>query len=328
MSSPEFSIIVPVYNAEKYLDECVHSVLRQSYGDFELLLVDDGSLDSSPAMCDRFSSSDSRIKAIHTENGGASKARNTGLDYASGAYIIFLDSDDYWDNKDALRILSNSISENQCDILMFGCTDWNTVTGEKKITRCDYDLHLLAENDIEKSLHYLFSNKLLPGGPTVFTVKAALIRQMNLRFKEGIQAEDYDWVLSLFCGCSSVSAVNEPFYIYRKGQGSTVSSGASMKLINGTVYTIEKWEKLADKYSDVIRADVLNYLAFIYSTGIIIIGRMCKADKKSAIEKMKPFKHILSFGYWKKVRLIKYFLKLFGFSTTCAVVNFVRNTLN
>ncbi len=328
MSSPEFSIIVPVYNAQEYLDECVRSVLSQSCTDFELLLVDDGSVDDSPAMCDRFSSSDGRVKAIHTKNGGASKARNTGLDYASGEYIIFLDSDDYWDNKDALHILSKNISENHSDILMFGCTDWNTVTGEKKITRCDYDLDLLAQNDIEKSLHYLFSNKLLPGGPTVFAVKSSLINKINLRFKEGIQAEDYDWVLSLFCNCSSISAVNEPFYIYRKGQGSTVSSGASIKLINGTVYTIEKWENLADTYSDVIRADILNYLAFIYSTGIIIIGRMSKADKNSAIEKMKPFKHILSCGYWKKVRLVKYFLKLFGFRITAGAVHLARNALN
>lgn len=328
MSNPEFSVIVPVYNAEEYLDECVSSVLNQSYTDFELLLVDDGSKDNSPGICDRLSSADSRVKAIHTENGGASKARNTGLDNAVGEYVVFLDSDDYWDNKDALSILSKKIGENRCDILMFGCTDWNTVTGERKITRCDYDLDLLAENDIEKTLHYLFSNKLLPGGPTVFAVKASLIKQINLRFKEGIQAEDYDWVLSLFCNCSSVGAVNEPFYIYRKGQGSTVSSGASIKLINGTVYTIEKWEKLAEKYSSVIKDDILNYLAFIYSTGIIIIGRMSKKDKAIAVNKMKPLKHILGYGYWKKVRLIKYFFKIFGFSITASVVNFARNVLN
>lgn len=328
MEIPRFSVIVPVYNAQEYLSKCVNSVLNQTYSDFELLLVDDGSKDNSPVICDNFSQADSRVKVFHIENGGASKARNTGLDHSIGEYIIFLDSDDFWDNKNALCILNEKISVTDCDVLMFGCTDWNMVTDEKKVTRCDYDLELLSQNDKVKSLHYLFSSKLLPGGPTVFTVNNSLIKQNNFRFKEGIQAEDYDWVLNIFCNCKSISAVNEPFYIYRKGLDSSVTARANLKLIDGTVYTVNKWEKLADSFDDEIKKDILNYLAFIYSTGIIIMGRMNKADRKKATEEMKQFSHILDYGYWKKVKLIKYFLKLFGFNITPRVVNSVRNALN
>ena len=92
--SDKVSIIVPVYNVEKYLDECVKSILAQTYTDIEIVLVDDGSKDTSGAMCDEFKTQDDRIVVVHKENGGLSSARNAGMENASGAYYIFVDSDD------------------------------------------------------------------------------------------------------------------------------------------------------------------------------------------------------------------------------------------
>lgn len=93
---PKISVIVPVYRVEDYLNRCVKSVLAQTFNDFELILVDDGSPDNCPAMCDAWAESDDRIKVIHKENGGLSDARNAGLDIAAGEYVSFLDSDDYF----------------------------------------------------------------------------------------------------------------------------------------------------------------------------------------------------------------------------------------
>jgi glycosyltransferase involved in cell wall biosynthesis len=94
------SIIVPVYNTEKYLDQCIQSILSQTYTDFELLLIDDGSTDSSGAICDRYAEQDSRVRVFHKPNGGVSSARNLGLDNAKGEWVTFCDSDDwvydYW----------------------------------------------------------------------------------------------------------------------------------------------------------------------------------------------------------------------------------------
>lgn len=92
---PKISIIVPVYNVEKYLEKCVRSILAQTFTDFELILVDDGSPDSSGAMCDQFAEQDQRVKVIHKENGGLSDARNAGIELATGEYLGFVDSDDY-----------------------------------------------------------------------------------------------------------------------------------------------------------------------------------------------------------------------------------------
>ena len=98
MKETFFSIIIPVYKVEKYLNQCVDGVLSQTFKDYEIILVDDGSPDKSPLICDEYSASDSRVRVIHKPNGGLSQARNEGLNIAKGEYVIFLDSDDYWDN--------------------------------------------------------------------------------------------------------------------------------------------------------------------------------------------------------------------------------------
>lgn len=121
---PLFSIIVPVYKTEEYLHKCVSSILEQSFGDFELILVDDGSPDQCPELCDNFARQDDRIKVIHKENGGVSSARNAGIAVATGEYIWFVDSDDYI-LPDALAILENAMEEERADLYAFNgkCRD-------------------------------------------------------------------------------------------------------------------------------------------------------------------------------------------------------------
>ena len=98
----KISIIIPVYNSTLYLKQCVESILAQTYHNFEILLVDDGSTDDSPMLCDEYAQKDDRIVTIHKQNGGTSDARNVGLEKASGDYITFMDNDDYWSDPDAL----------------------------------------------------------------------------------------------------------------------------------------------------------------------------------------------------------------------------------
>ncbi len=114
-----FSIIVPVYKVEKYLKCCVESILTQSYTDFELILVDDGSPDTCPQMCDEYAEKDNRVKVIHKQNGGHSSARRAGLNIAQGEYIIFIDSDDYV-AKDYLETFALPIQENGAEVVCLG----------------------------------------------------------------------------------------------------------------------------------------------------------------------------------------------------------------
>ena len=308
--NPFFTIIVPVYNVEKYLNECIDSVINQTFTNWELLLVDDGSNDGSSFICDEYASKDVRVTVFHKQNGGASDSRNYGLDKANGEYILFLDSDDYWNDVDALKLLSEYCLK--ADIVMFGCTDFNIITGETIVSRNNYNLEMIY-SDKKTALHYLMSNKLIPGGPTIFAFKSELVNTNKIRFKVGIQNEDYDFVLSLFLCASNITALNNPFYMYRQGRSDSVTGSSDIKMIYGIAYTVEKWVSLCDSITDeVIKKDYLNYIAFIYSTGFVICGRMNKSERRKAIEIMKKHKYVLSYSYWKKPTITKYAIKILG----------------
>ena len=115
------SVIVPVYNVEKYLDDCIESIVSQSYTNFELILVDDGSPDNCPKKCDGWAKKDKRIKVIHKENGGVSSARNAGIDAASGEFIMFIDSDDTI-RQGCFERSVEMITKHDADIYFFGYT--------------------------------------------------------------------------------------------------------------------------------------------------------------------------------------------------------------
>lgn len=308
---PKFSVIVPVYNVEDYLDECVQSVINQTFTDWELVLVDDGSKDKSYQMCCDYAQKDNRIKAHTQENGGASKARNNGISKANGEYLMFLDSDDFYNDKNTLQTLADNLDGK--DALIFGCTDFNMKTGETLVSRTGYDLALIGKNDYYATMHYLLANKLIPGGPTIFTFKKNIVTDNDIHFEEGIQDEDYDFVLSVFINCKSVGAIDNPFYSYRKGRDNSVTGSSNIKMIYGIEYTVNKWLKVCKSIeNETLKKDVLNYLAFIYSTGFVVCGRMDKKTRKKALSIMKKHTSVLSYSYWKKPTITKYAIKLVG----------------
>lgn len=315
-----FSIIVPVYNIEKYLRECIESVLKQSFSDFELILVDDGASDSCPEICNNYAEANSCVKAIHKKNGGLSSARNCGIDNAEGKYIIFLDGDDYWNDKNALMQLYSKTCKRDFDAVMFGCTDWDMETDKKYISKSEYDIALLENSSKNDMLHYLLSKKMLPGGACIFCAKKSIIDENHIRFKEGVNGEDYDFVLEFFTSCEKISAIDNPFYVYRKGRSDSITASSFIKIINGITYTIDKWFEKAESFNnDIIKKDILNYIAFMYSTTIIILGKASNKDKKTAIEALKKHKYILKYGYWWQVKAIRLAVSLLGFRLSAAL---------
>ena len=130
---PKISVIVPVYNTEKYLHRCIDSILDQTFTDFELLLIDDGSTDSSGTICDEYAAKDSRVRVFHKENGGVSSARNMGLDNAYGEWITFVDSDDYLIDQSGLTLLARTNIE--ADLIIFSYL-WNN-----NLVRCPSSNH-------------------------------------------------------------------------------------------------------------------------------------------------------------------------------------------
>lgn len=158
------SLIIPVYNVETYLERCIESVLNQTYKDLEIILVNDGSTDTSGAMCDNFSQQDKRIKVIHQLNAGLSEARNTGLKHITGEFVMFVDSDD-WLEKDAVSFLLEQLQRNNADMVVGGVSRTSEV---KQYSQSNIEVALMNQEEYAKkyfkigsqSIEYYVWNKL------------------------------------------------------------------------------------------------------------------------------------------------------------------------
>ena len=181
------SVIIPVYNVEKYLSRCVDSVLNQTYKNFELILVDDGSLDNSPVICDEYENKDSRIKVIHKENGGLSSARNAGLEICKGDYIFFIDSDDWLTDENVLEeFISKAEKENADFVYSFMNTATDKIQKEIRMNQRFKDndkLFFLSNPYLFSACNKLYKNTLL----------------QFLQFVPGRVNEDVDVIPLVFC---------------------------------------------------------------------------------------------------------------------------------
>ncbi len=223
--NPTVSIIVPVYKAETFLSRCIDSILNQEYRDFELLLVDDGSPDSSGEICDTYARNDSRIRVIHQPNSGVSIARNHAIDQARGTYLQFLDSDD-WITSDATKLLVRSAEDFQADLVI---ADFYRVIGERVSHKGDIDedevisREEFAEHMMENPADYYYGviwNKLY---------RRELIEKHHLRMNPDISwCEDFMFNLEYIRYATRFYALKTPIYYYVKTKGSLVTQGASI----------------------------------------------------------------------------------------------------
>jgi glycosyltransferase involved in cell wall biosynthesis len=215
---PEISIIVPVYNTEKYLHKCVESILAQTFVNFECILVDDGSTDSSPAICDEYAAKDNRITVVrHAENRGAGAARNTGFDFVRGIWIGFADSDD-WCDPGMFQFLYDNAVKYDADVSVCGYRYINEETGE--ICENKYSLHIKKHKDIlydnqpGEILAALLDKRIDCLG-TYKLIKAACIEQLKLRFDTSVNfAEDLFFCVPLLKGVKRVFYSTERYYNY------------------------------------------------------------------------------------------------------------------
>lgn len=238
------SIIIPAYNAEKYLAECIDSVLNQTYKNVELIIVNDGSQDGTRDILDKYASKHSNIQVIHTENGGVSRARNIGLNYASGAYIMFLDSDDLL-VMNAIDILLYDLKNNNADIaagLMSSDVTFETA-------RCE---------GIETNL-WLGTNGLaqsLEDNPFTYSSCAKLFKRQVLdavRFLEGRKIhEDSYFVFCALLNQPTVVVRNIYVYKYRANEDSASHAAFSEKYFDILYFAEEKWKAIEEQYPQLL----------------------------------------------------------------------------
>lgn len=222
---PEISVIVPVYKVESYLRQCVDSILGQIFQDFELILVDDGSPDGCPAICDEYAAQDRRVRVIHQKNGGLSAARNAGLDCAKGEYIAFIDSDD-WVHSEYLERLLNALTCNHadmaiCDLELYheatssGARTSNSPIRRETLTSED----LMVRLYLDQSWYYVVAwNKLY---------RREIFR--NIRFPVGFINEDEAVFHRVLANCRAIISLDDKLYYYRQHGESIMGSAFSIK---------------------------------------------------------------------------------------------------
>lgn len=215
------SIIVPVYNVEEFLDECVQSIVDQTYENLEIILVDDGSKDNSPALCDAWAEKDARIKVVHKQNGGLSDARNRGIEEATGDYIYFIDSDDYIDKTMCQRVMEQ-FRHSDADMVAFGYV---------RVTEAGEPLKEMpgveANWDREGALMALSVGQLRN---TVCCKVCKKSLWEDIRFPVGRMFEDVATTYKVLLKSNVICGIEDMFYYYRRREGSIVTTMTSRSL--------------------------------------------------------------------------------------------------
>lgn len=251
-----FSIIIPVYNVEKYIGKCLESVVIQDFSSFEVIAVDDGSTDGSGKICDAYREKYSFVKVLHQKNAGPEAARNAGLEQAAGDWIIFVDGDD-WIEDGMLRLLYEQMLEKDADIYSFNAykTDEQGIVTDKLIFSAENKSHHFYN---ERARFEYFTNTLMQykeGWEVCFRVfRRSIISQHMLRFQDCLQgfAEDYLFTFQYMLYVQKAEVICNLFYYYRQRDNSLIHSVNCMD-------TIGKLYGWADCAYDMVKGAGLRY---------------------------------------------------------------------
>lgn len=309
------SVIVPIYKVEDYLQQCIDSVLAQSYQNIELILVNDGSPDGCPMICDRYAKEDSRVRVVHKENGGLSDARNAGQKLACGEYVLFLDGDDYWDDRNALERLVSRVKKTGADILNFSYKKFYEDTGicEPYIDKPD----MPEREDLPSQLRYISQNGLYIASACNKLIRRSLLE--GLEFRKGVYSEDIEWCARLLNRAQSVDFVCENFYCYRQRSQSIrhlVSDKRSSDLADAVVKAIQ----ITNSAEGEVKTSLQAYSAFQLGT-FVLNQALAQNAQEQSIRMLEPYADILKY-HGNNKKLIGLWLgnKLLGFRGLCKAV--------
>ena len=316
---PLISVIVPVYKVEPYLDRCVESIVNQTYRNLEIILVDDGSPDNSPQMCDAWAERDSRIKVIHKENGGLSDARNAGMAAATGELMGFVDSDD-WIREDMYQLLYENMCKHDSDISACGVKMiWEDGSSEQMLTKdgcCvlkteEAMLSVIREDWIKQPVWY----KLY---------KTELIR--DIPFPVGKYHEDVFWTYQAIGAVKRVSVFDEPCYFYRQRSGSIMGEGYSLKRLDALEAKCHQFEYIMLHWPKLTGFCEINFrfsAMYAYQMALLHLNgsELAEAvDQIKRIIKQNPISLQAMADVSMKQRLWMYMSQI-SFVTTCRIRN-------
>ena len=262
---PEISIIVPIFNVEKYIEQCLESIIKQTYDNMEIILVDDGSTDSSGYIADRWANADSRVMVIHKKNGGRSSARNAGLEAATSPWIFFLDSDD-WLDLDAVEYILNKLSEKDIDIVLFDFYfEYPEFKKQQILELPIMENKIFKLNDIRKNVlpYYVEGNNLNSTCNRIYRRSFLLCK--HLKFDETVKrGEDEVFNLYAFKNAEKMLYIKRAIYHYRRTSSVSITNTLSNDYL----------EYIVDRYN-LIKNEVENWELPEHNREQLLKKRLC-----------------------------------------------------
>lgn len=315
------SVIVPVYNVEKYLDKCIESIVNQTYKNLEIILVDDGSPDNSGAICDAWAEKDDRIIVIHKENEGSGKARNVALDLAKGEFIAFVDSDDYIEKHmiDHLySLFTDNVGITECSMIY---TEDDSADMDNN--GCDEVIIYSAEDAL--SLH--IKDKLFRQ-----TVVNKLYRRDvigDVRFPVGTRIDDEFWTYQVIAKANKLIHTSRIMYAYRQQQNSQMHLHFALPRLHAIDAKKERLLFLQQHYPTLISEAKVNFWHTCLFLGQMSMLHMNKNDKRIAVDKLKALQQEFSLKKddIKKLSLkqqVWWYLTAVSFKQTCRLRNLLK----
>lgn len=310
MDNPKISIIVPVYNVEKYIDECINSILNQNFKNFELLLINDGSTDKSGEICDIYAQNDTRIKVFHQVNKGPSATRNLGISLSKGEYIGFVDSDDTI-NKEMYEEMYNLAIRNQYDIVACGYKEINYEKAlEYEFIRPLNGHFELVGDNIKINLESLLCKNKILGYPSLCNklYRKDIIVKNNISIKENIKiAEDLCFNIQVLDKVKKIGSINKALYEYRR-----INVNSIMNDKDNLYLKLEACKEMLDvfKKSSISQEVYLKCLKYENSsiiTSYVGLIREVILSNKNLYPKYKCIKNLIAEKYF--INAIKYFDK-------------------
>lgn len=318
------SIIVPIYNVEPYLHRCVASLLKQSYEDFELILVDDGSPDNCSRICDEYASMDSRVRVIHKPNGGLSDARNAGLEIAQGEYIAFVDSDDW-------------IAPNYLERLLFALIETDADICECNILRTGGEENVPP---VEQRTPVVFSTanameQLIHDGVFHQHVWNKLYRRnviADILFPKGKTNEDEFWTYQVFGNTAKVAKISDVLYYYFQRPGSIMGETYSLKRLDGLEAKLQRQQYIDGRFSQLSLQAKLNLFGSCIYAGQMSLIHLFGEQRAAAKEKINSIvqKCDISFGECMSIggsNKVWFTLAKFSFWGTIRLKNLIKKGL-
>ena len=307
------SFVIPVYNVMPYLERCVNSILCQTYKDLEIILVDDGSKDESGSLCDELATRDDRIRVIHQENKGLSGARNTGIDNATGEYVIFVDSDDYWLLDNGLQTLVDNCNA-QTDMVAFKGVDiWK---GDRMTYTTDYKLETISRiPDVQALFAYLIRTQQIHLTAWLFMVRRQLLQDNQIYFPLRLIGEDFYWHMELWQHVRSVKLLNLNLYAYCHRQGSITTQKKLLAPYLDYDKTFTYWKGRCQQGCTNAET-ILGLLANVWINRGYRFYRLKGSDRSVALEILRKHADLLDHAATPKAKRTKKLLGLVGLRGT------------